>query len=80
MLGIINRRISYKLSEIISKLYRSYVRLYLRVLYTAWGIDKCERCRYVKGVSEKSSQSDYKFKKLVIWGKIEKAGYVSFKA
>ena len=36
MLSIINRRVLYKSSEVISKLYRSYVRLYLEYCIRFW--------------------------------------------
>ena len=54
LLGIINRLVSYKSSEVISKLYRSYVRLHLvRILYTILDTNKCKRCRYAgKGQEE----------------------------
>ena len=36
VLGIINRRVSYKSSEVISKLYRSYVRPHLEYCIQFW--------------------------------------------
>ena len=36
MLGIINRGVSYKSGEVISKLYRSYVRPYLEHCIQFW--------------------------------------------
>ena len=36
MLGIINRRVSYKSAEVISKLYRSYVRPHLEYSLQFW--------------------------------------------
>ena len=36
MLGIINRGVSYKSSEVISKLYRSYVRPHLEYCIQFW--------------------------------------------
>ena len=40
LLGIINKGVSYKSFEVISKLYRSYVRLLLE------DTNKCKGCRY----------------------------------
>ena len=36
MMGIINRVVSYKSAEVISKLYRSYVRPYLEYRIQCW--------------------------------------------
>ena len=38
MLGIINRRVSYKSAEVISKLYRSYVRTHLEYCILFWSL------------------------------------------
>ena len=43
MLGIINKGVSYKTVKLILKLYRSYVRPHLRVLYPVLDTNKCER-------------------------------------
>ena len=68
MLCIINRGLSYKSAEVISKLYRSHPIL---------DTNKCERCRYASGGTEKSNQNDSKFEKLIIRGERLK-GWVCF--
>ena len=65
MLAIINRKVLYKSSEIISKLYRSYVKP-LRLLYTIWNVDMLE------GVQSRATKMIPSLRNL----KIEKIGYV----
>ena len=55
MLGIINRGLPYKSSEVILKLYRSYVRLHLIVLHTILDTNKYKRCRYAGKGSEEAN-------------------------
>ena len=50
---IINRGVSHKSAEVISKLYRSYVKPPLENC-TVLDIMKCERCRYARWGTEKS--------------------------
>ena len=49
-------------------------------MYPVLDTNNSERCRYDRGGAEKSNSNDSKFKKLIIWGKIEKVGYVFCKA
>ena len=54
MLGIMNRGVSNKSAEVISKLYGSYVKLH-RVLYPVLDTNNCKRCIYTRGSTEKSN-------------------------
>ena len=76
MLGIINRGVSYKFAEVISKLYRSYVRPHLECCFKFWTPTNVKDADMLKGVTENSNQNDSKIKKPIIRGNIEKFGYV----
>ena len=50
MLGIINRGVSYKSSEVISKLYRSYVRPHLEYCIQFWTPINVKDANMLEGV------------------------------
>ena len=54
MLGIINRGVSYKSTEVISKLYKSYVKHHLKYCIQFWSPIN-EKDANVKGGTEKSN-------------------------
>ena len=55
MLGIINKGVSYKSAEVISKLYRVYVRPHLEYCIQFWTPIKVKDADMLQGDTEKSN-------------------------
>ena len=68
MLGIINRGVSYKSAEVISKLYRSYVRPHLKYHIQFWSRVNVKDADMLDEVQRRATK--------IIRGKIEKVEYV----
>ena len=79
LLGIINRGVSYKSSEVISKLYRAYVRPHLECCIQFWSPTNVKDS-YAGRSTEKGNYNYFEFKKIIMWGKIENVRYVFSKA
>ena len=56
MLGIINRGVSYKSAEVISKLYRSYVRPHLEYCIQFWSPINEEDADMLEGVQRRATK------------------------
>ena len=54
MLDIINRRVSYKSAEVISKLYISYFRSYLEYCFKFWSPIKEKDADMLEGVQRRA--------------------------
>ena len=69
----LNRGVSYKSVEVISKLYESYVRPHLEYCIQFWSPKNVKDADlYVRRGTEKSNENDSKFKKLTLSGGQEK--------
>ena len=80
MLNIINKGMSYKSAEVISELFKSYVRPHLQYCTQFWTPINVKDANMVEGVQRKATKKNSKFKKPIIRIKIEKAGYIFSKA
>ena len=56
MLGIINRGVSYKSVEVISKLYRAYVRPHLEYCIQFWSPTNVKDADMLEGVRRRSAK------------------------
>ena len=77
MLGIINRGVSYKSDEVISKLYRSYVRPHLEHCIQFWKPLNVKDADMPEGVQRWETKMIPSLRNL--WGKLENVGYVFYK-
>ena len=76
MLAIINRRVSYKSTKVISKLYRSYVKSHLENCIQFWSPINEKDADMLEGVQRRATKMIPSLKKLIIQGEIKKVGYV----
>ena len=80
MLGIISRGVPYKSAEVISKLYKAYIRAHLEYCIQFWSPTNEKDADMLEGVQRRTTKMIPSFWKLIIRGKVEKVGYVFFKA
>ena len=67
MLGIINIRVSFKSVEVISQLYRSYVRTHLEYCIQFWVPINAKDADMLAGFKRRGSEiNDSKLRKLII--------------
>ena len=66
ILCIINKRISYKLAKVISKLYRSYVMPHLEYCIQFWSSTNLKAADMLEGVKKRTTKMNSEFKKIII--------------
>ena len=76
MLVIINRGVSYKSAEVISKLYRSYVRLYLEYCIQFWTPINVKDADMLEGVQRRATKMIPSLRKLSYEERLKRFGYV----
>ena len=77
MFDIINRKISYKSAEVISKLYRSYFRLHLLVLYSVLTPINEKDADMLEGVPRGATKVALSLRKLSYDERLKKLGMFS---
>ena len=78
MLGITNKGVLHKSAEVISKLYRSYVRLHLEYCIQFWAPVNVKDANTLEGVQRRAAKTILSLRN-IIRRKTEKVGYVFFK-
>ena len=80
MLGMINRGVSYKIAEVILKLYRSYVRPHLEYCIQFWTPINVKDADMLEGVQRKGTKMIPSLRNVSYEERLKKLGmYVFFK-
>ena len=79
MFGIINRVVSYKYAEVMSKLYRSYVRLHLECCIQFWSSVNEKHVDMLEGVQRRASKMIPSLKNLLYEERLKRLGMFSLR-
>ena len=79
MLGIIKRGVSYKSAEVISKLYRSYVRPHLEYCIQFWSPTNVKDADMLEGVQRRATKMIPSLRNLSYEERLKRLGMFSLR-